>query len=425
MLKKILGLVILCIWILVIYVQHSAVFDSSNVSFFWNRLDLSGYIDSSYIKYFMLKDENPRYVWNSQLFKWYTDYCHENSLNCIVFPHQQFYTDLMWIWSIQYIGSVIDSLSAKYLYNLLDNLTTLNPYWDYPYVFWELLLPGNKRLANQVDLKLLNKSWHEGVEIWEKAKKYNCNSFKIFLISWLNHEEYYKQVYIKPTPVYYKNPCDLWDITWYLGFNYFYYLGNYQESANNYKIASFNEDSPWVYPSMYGIVQGKWWNHEKILQIWFAKFISFQEQILTAKTEESLNFNKEQASDALKKWAYELQLSIINNADQKVSSDSSCYHNYKCLVEKELIKMSLQDLASSCANTKVDDSLFSWTVLLTEQKKQDFYNNVRCILLWYSIQNKYIDLKNYKLEYPFKEKLGNKVSFGWDSDFNEWKVENK
>jgi hypothetical protein len=63
-----------------------------------------------------MKDENPILVWKGEIFNHYNKYCHENKKNCQIIPHQQFYADLIWISSIQYVGSVMRSTDMPYLY---------------------------------------------------------------------------------------------------------------------------------------------------------------------------------------------------------------------------------------------------------------------------------------------------------------------
>jgi hypothetical protein len=60
-------------------------------------------INNFYVKFFFEKDENPIYVWNDSKFVDYAKTCYENKENCLIFPHQQFYSDMIWLSSIQYI----------------------------------------------------------------------------------------------------------------------------------------------------------------------------------------------------------------------------------------------------------------------------------------------------------------------------------
>jgi hypothetical protein len=52
--------------------------------------------------------------------------------------------DMYWLQTIQYIGgNAISSEYKKFLFVILDLVTTLNPYFEHPYIIGMLLLPGN------------------------------------------------------------------------------------------------------------------------------------------------------------------------------------------------------------------------------------------------------------------------------------------
>jgi hypothetical protein len=70
---------------------------------FGYQINYTKNVFSSYKKYFLKKDENPIYIWNDLVFQDFASNCHENNEDCLIFPHQQFYTDLMWISSIQFV----------------------------------------------------------------------------------------------------------------------------------------------------------------------------------------------------------------------------------------------------------------------------------------------------------------------------------
>ena len=61
-------------------------------------------------------------------------------------PFQQLYGDLLRIGSIQYVGMNIGEKANTSLGILLDTLTTIAPYWRYPYVFGQLIIPMQKTL---------------------------------------------------------------------------------------------------------------------------------------------------------------------------------------------------------------------------------------------------------------------------------------
>jgi len=214
------------LWCFVIYLHHLLIFDAKNIDFFWYKW-FENFFPDSYKKTFFLQNQDPIYVWKNKTFTEYANYCHSNKLNCIVFPHQQTYADFVWMNSIQYVGSVVDSTKTTFLYGLIDNITNLNLYWTYPYVFWELLIPINKNMAKNYDMLQKQTSWTNSTLLWEKGKLYNCDQDKIKEILSYSGSDFYKVLNDKGTVWNkLKNPCTIHEIPWYLWFNYYYFLNN-------------------------------------------------------------------------------------------------------------------------------------------------------------------------------------------------------
>jgi len=65
----------------------------------------------------------------------YQEHCMQAQEPCMVLPHQQLIATLSWIQNIQYFGSYVETGKNEKVTGLLDQLTTLSPYWTYPYVF--------------------------------------------------------------------------------------------------------------------------------------------------------------------------------------------------------------------------------------------------------------------------------------------------
>lgn len=151
----------------IIIFHHQISFNSHKVSFLGKEYNLSQNFPQFYKKYISNSKNKPNYVRNAKVFQKYQNYCHQNKKNCIIFPHQQTYSDIIWISSIQYIGSTISVSQTPYLYNLLDNLTNLSPYWDYPYFFGSLILPISKN-KNSIPQKTKEKFRTQSVQIGEK-----------------------------------------------------------------------------------------------------------------------------------------------------------------------------------------------------------------------------------------------------------------
>lgn len=417
MFKRFFIILFLLISIWVIYFQHSVVYGSDKVNLFVKDVNLYDFFKTSYAEFFFVKDENPVYVWNNKIFENYSDYCDGIKQNCIIFPHQQLYSSIMWIWSIQYIWSVIDVSKARYFYNVLDNLTNLSPYWNYPYSFWALLLPINKNDEN-VSKDIRTKSHFDAVNIWEKWKKYVCDKNKIEKILSLSNEDYFKNLYEKWNTLF--NPCETSDIANYLWFDYFFYLSNWEKSSQNYKIWSYNEDSPKSSSSMVAIVSWKWWDHKKSMQIWFSKFLYLQEKITKSSSKDEIELYNEQSKESLNKSVFELQLDIIQSSDKLVENEKTCYHNFECLLSRWYIKNQLDTRIKQCSEFFYNDEIFT---KFDYSKKEKYLNNMDCFVLIYAIKSKFIEI-NWNITYPFKDKFPD-LEFTFDDEFGDWRVLNK
>ncbi len=168
--------------------------------------------------------------------------------------------DIYWLETIQYIGwNAIHSEYKKYLYSMLDLITELNPFFEKPYIIWQLLLPsyneryetlswddqeGNKLQAEKIGLK--------GIENF-------CDKEKINLIK---NEPNLEKIWSEEK---YKNPCKTPDIAFWQGFLYYFYFKDPLASANYYKIASAHEDALDWARIMAAIMSGKWGEREKSL----------------------------------------------------------------------------------------------------------------------------------------------------------------
>lgn len=374
------------------------------------------------MKYFLYKDQDPIYVWKNKTFTDYANYCHKNKLNCMILPHQQTYADLVWMNSIQYVWSVVDSTKTRYLYWLLDNITNLSLYWTYPYVFWELLIPINKNMAKNFDQEIKTKSWLESTLIWEKWKLYNCDQDKLKQILQYSWSDFYKVLNEKlQVRDWLKNPCVIHEIPWYLWFNYFYYLSNGDESGKNYQIASFNEDTPKVVSSMVAVVAWRMWQHTKSMGLWFSQYISLYDKLLSSETQEEKDLYSSKSTEAQKKSFFEFELSIIERAANGYWKDK-CVKDYSCLNKNWYIYKVLGDVAKNCSSFKPKD--FEWDNLYTiSDKSSDFYDKLECFMIMYWYKSWYIT-KYWELIYPFEDEW-QKFEYIWDDDISDWWVKLK
>ena len=68
------------------------------------------------------------------------------------FGFQNMMADMYWLRTIQYIGSnAIDGEYKKYLYEMMDLITDLNPYFASPYEIGQLLIPSSAKAYDEFE----------------------------------------------------------------------------------------------------------------------------------------------------------------------------------------------------------------------------------------------------------------------------------
>ena len=166
--------------------------------------------------------------------------------------------DFYWLQAIQYIGwNAMNSDYKKYLYIMLDLITHLNPYFEHPYIIWQLLLPEYNQRYENLSNEEQNKYINQWIELWLKWMKNFCEEEKIELIK---NENDLNKLWKNKNII---NPCKTYTIPYYLAYIYHFYKKDHIKASQYYKIASLNEDSPKWAKIMTAIMQWKWWNREK------------------------------------------------------------------------------------------------------------------------------------------------------------------
>lgn len=127
-------------------------------------------------------------------------------LKPLMLGFDQIAADILWIKAVSYFGGhYLTDKSYQWLYHILDLITTLDPYFRYPYEFGGVILSMEKGDVEQSN-KLL-----------EKGLKY--------------HPEY-------------------WRLPFYLGFNYFFYLKDFEKAAHYISEAAKLEGHPPYLPKL-------------------------------------------------------------------------------------------------------------------------------------------------------------------------------
>lgn len=404
--RSIFFFIFLLISVLLIFFQKKMVYDAPNFDFLWKNI--SSHFKNNYINYFFKKDNNPTYVWKSDMIDEYIEYCHYEGKNCLIIPHQQTYASLIWINSIQYVWTLFLSEALRYLYPLLDNVTNISPYWDYPYTFWQLILPIDKT-AFWVAYEDIYSSWLNTVELGNKWIMFNCDAFKLNIINSLDFQEYY-EIYLEKWDYYNKliNPCSSYWIPYHLAFNYFYYLSDWENSARNYTLTSFIEWAPSASSSMVSVVMWRYWEHLKSMQLWLSQYFSHYESYINAVSDDEINFLEWQMKESVNKAIFELQLHILSSMTSNFSDTWECFHDYECLLNSWYLAFAVQDLIWMCMEWYDPNSLIDWS--------WEFAINSICFTLEKAITSDYI-LLDWNLFYPFEDNF----IFYWDDErFNSW-----
>lgn len=431
MLKKVLLIILVLISGIGIYLYKQAVLDPSSVGILSSTTNIVELVPQNYITYFFLKDEDPIYVWDNKIVEAYNKDCQQKWINCSIMPFQQLYSSFLWLSSIQYIGTVVDSNRAPYLYAMLQNLTNLSPYWSYPYIFWQLLIPLSPTQSSGIDQEIINDSHIKAIQLWHKWISYTCDPQKTESIYNLSQKEFYDEVNKGISQSPYLNPCLDWNISSYQWFNEFYYVANYPESSKFYKLASFNNDNPAVTASMVGIVIGKSGQHLKSMQLWFSNLVSLEQQLQKTQSDDEKAFLDEKRTESLQRIVFEYQLHTLSNITSKArENERPCFEDYTCITQRGFIKTAIVQDQTKCTQENLNNIDLSKTVI--DEDSQDHYSTlISCLALgWGSQQfvtvekdraNPIINLQSWEFEF-YRTTEKDHFKFRWDPTLNDWTV---
>lgn len=166
--------------------------------------------------------------------------------------------DIYRLRTIQYIWwYVIKAEYKKYLYQIISLINDLNPYFEHPYIIWQLLLPDYNDRYENLTTEEQTKYIDEAILIWLKWVKNFCDENKINLIK---NENNLEDLW---TNSKYENPCKSYKIPFYLAYIYYYYKNDPTNAALYYKISSANKDSVDWAKILAAIMMWKWWDREK------------------------------------------------------------------------------------------------------------------------------------------------------------------
>lgn len=301
-----------------------------------------------YTKHFDAEQERPKSFFTAPAFPGYTKWCHDNKKLCSIMPLQQLYADMQWISSIQYIWGSSNYKWFYGLHTLLDNISNLAPYWTYPYVFGELLIPEQKPVgADAATYTTIKDSRNKASELTQKGVYYTCDPEKIKEIEALSSSWFIETVYNTGLRADLENPCISYEIPYYGGFNEFYYKGDIEQSAKYYKVSAFSDGVPTMAPLMAALVYGRGGEHIKGATLRYERYRDLVTQVSSQEDE----FIKADLEKAYKKSIFELQLQLITDAEQAAKDKGeaeTCTKEYTCLQEKGYIKQTSENYFQEC-----------------------------------------------------------------------------
>ncbi len=173
----------------------------------------------------------------------------------------------------------------------------------------------------------------------------------------------------------------------YAWFNAFYYRGDTEDAAAWYKVSAFHDDAPGIAPLMAAMVYGRGGQHLKSAALRYDRYIN-----LGAEDALQNDILRADASKAMKKSVFELQLQMIAEAEAR---SKDCGKSYTCLRDKGFIRESVQhsynDLCEQGRNT----------------------GNVRCGILAIGLQERWITLE-WGLAYPEWPDY----HYNWSTEYN-------
>ena len=215
--------------------------------------------------------------------------------------------DMYWLRAVQYIGSnVVESDYKKYLYEMIEIITELNPYFESPYIIGQLLLPSSKDSFDDYSGKNITEDMLEAQALWQKWVKNFCDLNKVDAI--INEPDLWKIT----TQAAYQNPCQSYKIPYYLAYVYYFYLKEPENAASYYKVVAAQSDAPQGAKILAGIMQWRSGEREKSLFM----FLSLAQSLATkGETCGLLTSDLERVYYGLWDWSITLNGQLIRDIE--------------------------------------------------------------------------------------------------------------
>lgn len=357
MIKK-LTYIVLIISLLILFLSKVFLFEKS---IFWRDFSENKILKNIFPyqydkKYFQeLWRQNPT-IFSTSIWESYMRACHQQKKLCSFFPYQQIAWDILRMRNIQYVWNDIFAAYTSWLYESLDNLTSILPYRQYPYVFGQYILPMQKNLETwNKEIKEL--SWQQTTDLWEKWIKYLCDQDKI-------------------------NKCESYVLPHNLWFNYYFLKDDLNNAIKYYKIASLSYDAPQITSQMPAIIAWRLWDHIKSMSLRYGRYLEASDTLKYAKTTKEQEKINTYVERYLRKALMEYTIQIIIDAEKW---QTECVHDLSCMQTKWYIQYTIKEKLQSC-NTNSNKTI-------TE--------SISCQILAYWLDQKYIK-SDWTLIYPLE-----------------------
>lgn len=281
----------------------------------------SGFYIVNHKNYIKLKEIDREFVKHPELLP------NKESVKYTSFWYSNLKSSIYWIEAIQYIWwNVIWSEYKKYLYKIIDLITELNPYFEKPYLVWQLLLPSYNERYENLTKNQQKENIKQGELIWLKWIKNFCNEKKIQLI---NNENDLQKIWNEEK---YKNPCKTSNIPFSQAFIYYFYLKNPELSAKYYKIASANNDSLEWAKIMAAIMSWKAWNRERSIMM----FLTLANSLKKDKNKEKCEIFSQELQ-RVSYLIYRQNIELTWEMIKKIENLRNSYFKFDAEAEKEII----------------------------------------------------------------------------------------
>ena len=276
-------------------------------------------------------------------------HCRANDDVCSFFPFQQGWANRLWINAIQYVWQDVYADHYEELYDRLQDVTTLDAYREYPYVFGQYLIPGTTQINTQ--------SVDNALSLWYKWLQTLCNTSQIEQVASLTDADFVSMYYDQDRII----PCESHLLPQTLWFISFYYKGDIQQAIRYYRVAALSPWAPDILFDMPAILVGKYDDDRKSMLMRQQRFESAQGELNPELSDTDLLFILSTMQHAIRKAVHHGFLSIIS----EVAEQNNCT-SMQCVTQH--IVPTIQSYLNQCDSEDVTVSTLCW--LLTYAQTQ-------------------------------------------------------